>query len=95
MSFVGQEAQSLPTTQRINEGTAMYKCIGLIAALGLLGATSLTPVAAAPTANSGLTTVSVDDFSAAKHMKKQEKRRKQRSKEGHENEIGHIMDQRS
>ena len=57
----------------------MYKFIGLIAALGLLGATSLTPVAAAPTAKGGVmnSTLSIDDFSA--HKKKAKKKAKKKS----------------
>lgn len=56
----------------------MYKLIGLIAALGLLGATSLTPVAAAPTAKDGVknSTLSIDDFSAAKKKKKKKAKKK-------------------
>ena len=56
----------------------MYKFIGLIAALGLLGATSLTPVAAAPTAKDGVknSTLSIDDLSAAKKKKKKKSAKK-------------------
>jgi hypothetical protein len=71
-------ARSLRLIQRINEETAMYKFIGLIAALGMLGATSLTPVAAAPTAKAGIknSALSVDDFSAAKKKKKKKSAKK-------------------
>ena len=50
----------------------MRKFTAIIAALALLGTTSLTPIAAAP---SGDLAVKNDDFSAAKRSKKAKKKK--------------------
>jgi hypothetical protein len=55
----------------------MRKLTAIIAALGLLGSTSLIPVAAAP---AGDTVVKSDDFSAAKKKKKKMKKAKKAKK---------------